>query len=429
MPVLSSLDIDLEMILEKDRDDYAKFSSVGDEIHFCLGKVERNTVVDYLEKFIEDKSDNPEIAYPKKSAIAWCSFKTDTKGVYLKNSFQLSSILWAVAKWDESRAHNSHDFSLDTSEYEELVGEIDEELQNQNVDEFISTIYEKIFNEYVKHRFSEDPQESMGIAEYNRYASEQVRDADEDAFDYADQGKSFFLNDIIQLSELVQNGNFGDGNEYEKKVIEYILAGYEKSKGPDDLPRTIISPDAGKSEMKLFFDRILNVTNSPRGKWPAKYMPALMQQVAVNIAIRQDGDAPVFSVNGPPGTGKTTLLKEIVASNIVERARLLAENAKDPDSIFEMHSFSHGPLETNANAYYQYAPHYYSINVDEINNYSMLVASCNNAAVENITIDLPKAKDILDSLESSGDDEEEIRAAWMRSVICLISTSQVMWRL
>ena len=279
---------------------------------------------------------------------------------------------------------------------------------NQNVDEFISTIYEKIFNEYVKHRFLDDPQESMGIAEYNRYASEQVRDADEDTFDYADQGKSFFLNDIIQLSELVQNGNFGEGNEYEKKVIEYILAGYEKSKGLDDLPRTIISPDAGKSEMKLFFDRILNVTNSPRGKWPAKYMPALMQQVAVNIAIRQDGDAPVFSVNGPPGTGKTTLLKEIVASNIVERARLLAENAEDPDSLFEMHSFSHGPLEANANAYYQYAPHYYSINVDEINNYSMLVASCNNAAVENITIDLPKEGDILDSLESSGDDEEEI---------------------
>lgn len=159
LPVLSASDIDLEMILEKDRDDYAKFPSVGDEIHFCLGKVERNTVVDYLEKFIEDKSDNPELAYPQKSAIAWCSFKTDTKGVYLKNSFQLSSILWAVARWDESRAHNSHDFSLDTSEYEELVGEIDEELQDQNVDEFISTIYEKIFNEYVKHRFLDDPQE------------------------------------------------------------------------------------------------------------------------------------------------------------------------------------------------------------------------------------------------------------------------------
>lgn len=409
LPALSSPDINLEMLMQKDRDDYAKFPSVGDEIHFCLGKIERNTVVDYLEKFIEDKSDNPEIAYPKKSAIAWCSFKTDTKGVYLSNSFQLSPILWAVAKWDEARAHSSHDFSLDTNEYKEFIGEIDEELQDQNVSTFLLTIYEKIFNGYVKHRFSDDPQESMGTAEYNRYVDEQARDADEDAFDYADLGRSFFLNDIIQLSELVQSGTFGDGNDYEKKVIEYILAGYEKSKGFDNLPRTIISPDAGKIEMKRFFDRTLSVTNSPRGKWPAKYMPALMQQVAVNIAIRQDGDAPVFSVNGPPGTGKTTLLKEIVASNIVERARLIAENAEEPDSIFEMHSFSHGPLEANANAYYQYAPHYYSINVDEINNYSMLVASCNNAAVENITIDLPKAKDILDSLESPGDEDEDVR--------------------
>lgn len=66
LPVLSSPDIDLEMILGNDRDEYAKFPSVGEEIHFCLGKVERNTVVDYLEKFIEDKSDNHEIAYPKR---------------------------------------------------------------------------------------------------------------------------------------------------------------------------------------------------------------------------------------------------------------------------------------------------------------------------------------------------------------------------
>lgn len=38
LPVLSASDIDLEMILEKDRDDYAKFPSVGDEIHFVWGR-------------------------------------------------------------------------------------------------------------------------------------------------------------------------------------------------------------------------------------------------------------------------------------------------------------------------------------------------------------------------------------------------------
>ena len=60
--------------------------------------------------------------------------------------------------------------------------------------------------------------------------------------------------------------------------------------------------------------------NAPLGKWPSRYMPALMQQIAINIAIsnRQRGifeeSGNVFSVNGPPGTGKTTLLKEIIAN-------------------------------------------------------------------------------------------------------------------
>ncbi len=116
-----------------------------------------------------------------------------------------------------------------------------------------------------------------------------------------------------------------------------------------------------------------------------------------------------FSVNGPPGTGKTTLLKEIVSSNIVERAMLLAQNGNDPDTLFERHSFTKGPLEAQGNSYYQYAPAYYSIKNDDINNYGMLVTSCNDAAVENITIDLPKGKDILESLEPSEDDEEDVK--------------------
>lgn len=37
-----------------------------------------------------------------------------------------------------------------------------------------------------------------------------------------------------------------------------------------------------------------------------------MQQIAVNLATDEDAKLPVFSVNGPPGTGKTTLLKEII---------------------------------------------------------------------------------------------------------------------
>lgn len=48
---------------------------------------------------------------------------------------------------------------------------------------------------------------------------------------------------------------------------------------------------------------------------------------------QKEGYTPVFSVNGPPGTGKTTLLRDVVAANVVERAIALCEYEK-PDDVF-----------------------------------------------------------------------------------------------
>ena len=49
----------------------------------------------------------------------------------------------------------------------------------------------------------------------------------------------------------------------------------------------------------------------------------MMQQVAVNLA--SNADEEVGSVNGPPGTGKTTLLKDIFADLVTEQARIISE--------------------------------------------------------------------------------------------------------
>lgn len=401
--------IQIDKEIETDLGTYTKFASVGDVVFFSIGRIDRNSVVEYLEKFVENPENRPEIAYSEKSAIAWCSFKTDVEGTYLQGSFQLSPILWAIAEWEKCSAEKNHDFLLNTQKYQEIVDKIDEGLQDQNVSQFLIAIYEKVYKEYVKRQFPENSKNSMGFFEYNRYVNEEKRNQDEDPADYADLGKSFFLNDIIRLSELIVSGKFGDKNDYERKVVSYILAGHEKAEGMGDMVRTIISPDEAVSSMRSFFEETLDIDKAPLGKWPAKFMPALMQQVAVNIAIDPNGHTPIFSVNGPPGTGKTTLLKEIVASNIVDRAMLLAGNGTDPDTLFERHSFTQGPLENFGNAYYQYAPNYYSLKNDEINNYSMLVTSCNNAAVENITVDLPKGKDILESLEPSEEDDEAVK--------------------
>ena len=65
--------IDIEKLLETDLQKYQEYPSVGDEIDFCLGEIDRNAVVDCLENFLETKEENPEIVYPKTSKIAWCS--------------------------------------------------------------------------------------------------------------------------------------------------------------------------------------------------------------------------------------------------------------------------------------------------------------------------------------------------------------------
>lgn len=213
--------------------------------------------------------------------------------------------------------------------------------------------------------------------------------------------------DIVLLIDAIKSGKFGEGSDYERKVIDYILSAHNKAVGIIRENSISISPEEERQKMMDFFQNTLNIKNAPLGKWPAKFMPALMQQVAVNLAIDENTSTEVFSVNGPPGTGKTTLLKEIVSSNIVKRAELLAEVAhSDPDDAYERCSFTQGPLDNKG--YFKYAPSYFKLKNDKINQYGMLVASCNNSAVENITADLPKSDDILKSLEPSKDDEESV---------------------
>lgn len=46
----------------------------------------------------------------------------------------------------------------------------------------------------------------------------------------------------------------------------------------------------------------LKADTFPLGAWPSQYSPSLMQQLGINIATC--GKQTIFSVNGPPGTGK-----------------------------------------------------------------------------------------------------------------------------
>lgn len=83
-----TLVIDLQQLLEKEKSN--DFPESSETIGFVLGKTKRNEYAAYIEKFMKEKLNSPELPYPKSSAFGWFAFSTDTNGVYQKNSFQLS---------------------------------------------------------------------------------------------------------------------------------------------------------------------------------------------------------------------------------------------------------------------------------------------------------------------------------------------------
>ena len=165
---------------------------------------------------------------------------------------------------------------------------------------------------------------------------------------------SFFFEDL-EYANAVLNNNRG------KALDKYLSPGVDRK------------PDLYSQAGLASIIKNLHPAKTPQGRWPAEpdHAMSLMQQFAINTAIEELAEGGILSVNGPPGTGKTTLLRDLIAHNLVERAKVLARFDKIEDTL-DPQGFI----------------------VTELTGFEMIVASSNNAAVENISQELPQKKSL-----------------------------------
>jgi len=136
----------------------------------------------------------------------------------------------------------------------------------------------------------------------------------------------------------------------------------------------------------------------PPGRWvTATDRPlAFSQQLAVNRIMHQHGDGQpgLFAVNGQPGTGKTSMLRDVVAEVPVRRAAKLA-GLRSPQDAFT------GEMTTWATPAWT---HRISRLRPELAGDEIVVASSNNAAVENVTAEIPGPGGVADEWRAAAAD-------------------------
>ena len=433
-----------------------------------IGKVRREACIRCIAEklpFQNEEDKRPERSFDE---IACVSLQLTPEGKYVRHSLSLSNIVWAMkqikscsgrlsecleegayraevselegrffpqeegAEPDEEAGQTESENEAGQTEPENGLGQpeagavesaSDTTPQTFAPDAVSPAVFEAIYRwmeeSYLKDNAKQPDGEGgagqsrpytpvLGIS-FQLFADGSARDREDDD-NYLGLSHDYFSNDLKFLLNRIRDGE----QEMPEELLDYICSTWEAANPSGEKHRIDLVHPSDREAFGRQVHEILHVKNAPLGKWPSRFSPAFMQQTAINLAIKK-GKTPlfqengeVFSVNGPPGTGKTTLLKEIIVSNIVERSALLAQY-EDPEDAFERHSFLHGPKA--GHAYSQYTRHWYSLKNEKIHDYSVLVTSCNNAAVENISKELPLGSGILKDLKPLEGDSQETKAA------------------
>ncbi|HCK82001.1 MAG TPA: DNA helicase [Candidatus Competibacteraceae bacterium] len=189
-----------------------------------------------------------------------------------------------------------------------------------------------------------------------------------------DPFNSFLLSDLADVADRISQG-------VSSPPLDRYLSEHD--------PQARLHMDGDRASPALI-DRLMPDAYAD-GCWPSERHLGLVhsQQLAVNTALATLGEGGgLLGVNGPPGTGKTTLLRDLIAAIVVRRADALAKLPRASSA------FAGGGPETandggKPQSFHRLDPGLYG--------FEIVVASSNNGAVENVTLELPQRDKIDES--------------------------------